>query len=307
MLKLLPIVLAAIAIGGGVTPRLAHTQEGNSQEANASAERARALEEARRELEQARRDLEAVARRVAELSGGPVRFGARPFSAQRSMLGLNIATAPDSSGVRVLGVSPGGPGAEAGVETGEVITAIDSVELAGDDAAARLIEHLADVAPGQAVALRVLRDGVAREVTVTAREADWNTWVFAGPGGNRMVLPHLPDLPNGENFNAWVGPFQRFFGAPWNDLELVTLTPELGSYFGATEGLLVVHAPDDAAIGLQDGDVVLDIGGRKPTSPEHALRILASFAPDETLRMTIMRRQRRETVEYTIPGVGQPG
>jgi serine protease DegQ len=103
------------------------------------------------------------------------------------------------------------------------------------------------------------------------------------------------------------GPFSVFLGGRWNELELVTLTPELGSYFGATDGLLVVRAPDEPRIGLQDGDVILDIAGREPTSPEHAMRILMSFEPGETLRFSIMRRQRRETVEYTIPESGSQG
>jgi hypothetical protein len=31
------------------------------------------------------------------------------------------------------------------------------------------------------------------------------------------------------------------------------------------------------------------------------LRILASFQPGETLKMTIMRKQRRETLEFKLP------
>jgi S1-C subfamily serine protease len=96
-------------------------------------------------------------------------------------------------------------------------------------------------------------------------------------------------------------------GGRWNDLELVTLTPALGSYFGATEGLLVVRAPDEPRIGLQDGDVILEIAGREPTSPEHAMRILMSFEPGETVSFSIMRRQRRETTQYVIPGDGSEG
>jgi S1-C subfamily serine protease len=72
-------------------------------------------------------------------------------------------------------------------------------------------------------------------------------------------------------------------------------------YFGTSEGLLVVHAPDNDALGLKDGDVILDIGGRKPTTPEHAMKILASFEPSETLRVAIMRHQKRQKLEYTLP------
>ena len=50
-----------------------------------------------------------------------------------------------------------------------------------------------------------------------------------------------------------------------------------------------------------DGDVILDIGGREPNSPEHALRILASFESGESLELAIMRNQDRQTLEVEFP------
>ena len=71
---------------------------------------------------------------------------------------------------------------------------------------------------------------------------------------------------------------------------------------GLGGGLLVVRAPDDEALeALMDGDVILEIGGRTPNGAAHALRILASFEPGETLQLTIMRDQRRETLEIDFP------
>src|SRR5690606_28082380 len=97
---------------------------------------------------------------------------------------------------------------------------------------------------------------------------------------------------------TWRGMFQP---RPWRDLDLVPLTPALGEYFGTDKGLLVVRAPQDTTLGLRDGDVILEIGDREPQTPEHAARILASFESGETLTLTIMRRQRRETLEVQIP------
>lgn len=87
----------------------------------------------------------------------------------------------------------------------------------------------------------------------------------------------------------------------WADLKLATLSPGLGQYFGTSDGLLVVRAPENAAVALMDGDVILEIGGRKPASPEHAMRILASFEPGETLHIVVLRHQKRETLEGKVP------
>jgi S1-C subfamily serine protease len=97
--------------------------------------------------------------------------------------------------------------------------------------------------------------------------------------------------------NSWSG----VVNGPWSDVELVTLTPALGEYFGTDDGVLVVRAGRASELGVRDGDVILDIGGREPQSPEHALRILATFEPGESLQASIMRQRRRETLAITVP------
>jgi S1-C subfamily serine protease len=84
-------------------------------------------------------------------------------------------------------------------------------------------------------------------------------------------------------------------------MELVTMTAALGRYFQTTEGLLVVRAPEQPAIDIEDGDVILTISGRTPNSPEHAIRILGSFEPGEQVEFELMRDGRREAIEYLVP------
>jgi C-terminal processing protease CtpA/Prc len=246
---------------------------------------------ANQELERARRELERAAREVARLSE---RY-ARPFAdtmvrhwqsfGRRAMLGLS----PEDTelGVRVAGVSPGGPADDAGIQIGDVITQIDGAALAsprGEDNGRSptevLLAQLANVDPGESVTLKVQRDGRDRDVTLRTRESNF----FAlNPGP-------APSMPR------WYG-----IGHPWSDMQLVTLTAELGAYFGTDKGILVVRGPSNDALGLRDGDVILDIGGRVPASPEHAIRILSSFEEGETLRINVMRQQRRQTLELAVP------
>lgn len=61
---------------------------------------------------------------------------------------------------------------------------------------------------------------------------------------------------------------------PLTDMELVTLTPRLGSYFGTDQGVLVVRAPAGGALKLEDGDVITrhrrpsaDLGVARHTDP----------------------------------------
>jgi S1-C subfamily serine protease len=87
----------------------------------------------------------------------------------------------------------------------------------------------------------------------------------------------------------------------FGDMEMVKLTERLGSYFGTQTGLLVVRAPSNKALQLEDGDVILGIDGRTPNSVSHAMRILGSYQAGETLKVEIMRDQQKRTIEIDMP------
>jgi len=95
--------------------------------------------------------------------------------------------------------------------------------------------------------------------------------------------------------------FSFCYGDSWCDLDLVSLNPDLGSYFGSSDGVLVVKSSADSALPLKGGDVILTIGGRKPTSPSHAMRILRSYDVGETVSIDVMRKQKRVTVSWKVP------
>lgn len=260
-------------------------------------------EQLRQEIERARREIERAAQEVGRLSAemaGPIteqwtnefmhRFQA---VAGRSFLGVVVEDT--ELGARVTAVTPNGPAASAGVLVGDTIVAIDGVSLVpqpGQPSSANqtLLSQVAEVEPGEEVDLRVLRGGDYRDIEVTMRADDGQWFSYS-------TSPQF-------SFNTYGPPWIRLFGRsePWSDFEFITLTAELGEYFGTNKGLLVVRAPDDNDLGFRDGDVILDIGGREPQSPEHALRILGSFEPGESLRVSIMRKQARQTLEIKIPG-----
>ncbi len=274
--KLIALLAVVLSLGAAAT---------SAQEADRDAE----LEQARQQLEEAARRIAALTAGGVELAGDVVRWaGGGP---PRAVLGVGIED--DDQGVRVVGVTPGGGADEAGVETGDIITAMDGAVLTADNGSPSevLIAQMRNVDPGDTVTLTVLRDGESRELDVAASAPRW---------GNASIHA-VPGIMRGDRAAAVGRPF-RPFDMPmpahaWADMELVELTPGLGAYFGTETGVLVVRAPRDDTLGLQDGDVILEIGGREPVGVGHALRILASFEPGEPLELTIMREQRRRTLE----------
>jgi len=97
------------------------------------------------------------------------------------------------------------------------------------------------------------------------------------------------------------GPVEEPLRGPVRTLQLTTLTPQLGRYFGTDRGVLVVRAPTHGILKLQDGDVILSIGGRTPASPSQVIRILTSYDPGEKIPLVILREHRRMNITSAIP------
>jgi hypothetical protein len=264
----------------------------------------------RADLEKARERLDAAAREVAELSrklGADVHRerhiiidrrdrgdrGDRASGPRRAILGVQIDPESGKQGAKVRDVSPGGPAAEAGLREGDVIVALDGKSLTGEgDSGRALVERMRDVKPDQKVKVKVLRDGKSRELTVVARAR-----AELGEREFNFRIPEMGGVMAGGPTVKWLGRFQGEFGG----MELASLTPKLGAYFGTDSGVLVVKAPENAAFKLEDGDVIQNIDGRKPDGGAHALRILRSYQSGEKLSIAVLRQRKPVSLAVTMP------
>jgi PDZ domain-containing protein len=258
--------------------------------------------------------------RVRERVGEPMMT--YTFSGNRARLGVLVNTAAnadtDKIGARLAAVTPGGPAAKAGLKAGDVITKFNGTTLAGEEAededesgpGHKLIELAHDLDVGDTVQVEYRRGPDTKKATIVAEEVEGGGRVMTtlgGPGehGFSFSTPPMAEL---MPTTPWITAprmtergFSFCFGDSWCDLDLVRLNPDLGEYFGTSEGLLVVKAPGDSGLALRSGDVILAIGGRKPTSAEHAMRILRSYDEGETVSIDVMRKQKRMTVTWKVP------
>lgn len=268
--------------------RAAHGRERQAREQEAAL---------RAQMDAARRRMEADAQQLAALSAqvyGPMMQRFEAFGgAPRVLVGVQLDDSSGNTGARVREVSPGGPAQQAGVRAGDLIVAVNGTDVQGHEPAGRVVQLLHDVKPGDKVDLKVSRDGKTRDLTLTAR-----------PDGDEFFIarqfPGLPPLPRVKALAGWGGA-PLIVRGPVADMELARLTPALGRYFGTDAGVLVVHAPPDGGLGLQDGDVILSIGGRKPIDSSHVIRILGSYDPGEKVTLEVMRLHRKMSVAATLP------
>lgn len=286
------------------------------------------------QLAEARRELAEAARRVAELSvqvGGDAHRIAmeriHQAGGERPRLGVVLGAGPDG-GVLVRGITPGGPADEAGLRSGDVIESIDGHALSGADAAARIRqtrEHLTGLAEDQSVTLLIRRDGGQRQIDVQARSMPASLWA----GGMDTVIDaevreRLQSLGNlrdlglvPHDLDLHIGRIIPFAGcgedtegecrAPrlmealrWRALNLATVEPELGRYFGVERGVLVV-ASDARLQGLEPGDVILSVDGTDVASPAEAMRELSRHPAGTSIPLRVQRDGQARDITLTAP------
>lgn len=263
--------------------------------------------EAEVRMKEAERQLAEAARQVADLSMAQlprVERLERVIRANRGpMLGVSISSDDNSGpvdGVELLSVSPGGAAEEAGLRSGDIITSINDESLTADNsqqANAKLLDFMQGVEEGDTLDVEYLRDGKSDSTKVSPRPLGNNVFAFDFDRKN-FTGPNVHVAPNAPRFNSFIW---RMDEDGFGDMELAPLSERLGSYFGTDEGLLVVSAPSNKDLQLEDGDVILDIDGRKPTSVAHAMRILGSYESGEELKIEIMRDRRKRTIKLEIP------
>jgi membrane-associated protease RseP (regulator of RpoE activity) len=100
---------------------------------------------------------------VEEGDGGPEVEPDFPLG-ERVVLGVTVEDSTDPDGAEVAQVLDSGPAGEAGIESGDVITAIDEEEVTD---APQLAEAIQDHESGDEVTITYERDGESDEVEVT--------------------------------------------------------------------------------------------------------------------------------------------
>ncbi len=306
------LTMVALALALAAPGARAQQQQEDKQAATR-----RELERKMREMEQQMRDLQREMARLAPETPRPLVRARTPMVQvlNRARLGVYVATAKnaatDSIGAVLSLVTPSGPADQAGLKAGDIITTFNGEKLAGrypaagdyeSEPARKFVDFAQELDEGDTVVVDYRRGKETHRATIVAKRLGSEGFSFAFTTPDVRISPpdvHIETAPMIAAAQEMVRAMALSGG--WLDLELVKLNPELGDYFGTTDGLLVIRAPDDSTLPLKGGDVILAVDGRKPTSQAQLMRILRSYAPGEDVKLDILRQKRRMTLAVKIP------
>ena len=211
----------------------------------------------------------------------------RAYGMERGM-GMRALPFKDAGGAAVFGLLEGGPAAAAGLQAGDVITAVDDSEIGGLD---DLAQAAAQYNPGDEVVLTVERDGETVELTVTlGARPDDDEKAFLGvrimpAGGFRL---HSVERGRGGYFR-----FGMPRGLPFGG----------SSAWMNTDGALVMGIQEEgpaAGAALQMGDAVTAVGEIAIGGYDDLVEALTAFAPGDEVELTLERDGEQMTATVTL-------
>ena len=214
------------------------------------------------------------------------------------------SSAPAGGGVVVEEVHSDSPAEKAGLKKADVIVEFDGEHVRSARQFTRLIQ---ETAPGRAVKTTVLRDGQRKDILITPTEAhgwgemqirpDVDTWV-----GD---LGRLRDRLTPFNFEGGNFPLAlpRLDGRGRLGVAVEELTPQLATYFGAKDGVLVASVSEDspaARAGIKAGDVITTINNEPVRSRDELLRLLRDVKDGGDVTIGMTRDKKASTVTATL-------
>ncbi len=256
---------------------------------------------------------------VSGLSAQPLAFFQTPAGAQvyefhtgagTSYLGVNLAEVnadrardlklKEAYGVEISRVEEGSPAEKAGIKSGDVVLEYNGQRVEGMEQFGRLVR---ETPGGREVKVLISRNGVNQTILATVGTRKGKNVIGNIFPGVELPEIHIPDIP--QVFTTW--------RSPMLGVEAESLGPQLATYFGVKEGVLVRSVLKETAAekaGVKAGDVITKVDGTSVTMPNELSSAVRSASSKKTFSVELVREHKEMTVsvniedgrERTVPG-----
>lgn len=179
---------------------------------------------------------------------------------------LGITFDESDEGALITSVLPGAPADEAGLEAGDIITALNNEDVSADN----LAEAVRALNAGDIITLDILRDGEAQELEATLGER---------PVSSRFELTPMQVME------------RAYLGVSLEDTD-----------DGVTINFVSDNSPA-AEAGLQEGDIITAINETTIEASIDAVNLIRELEPGESVTLNITRDGEAMTVEATLGSI----
>jgi serine protease Do len=130
-----------------------------------------------------------------------------------------------------------------------------------------------------------------------------NTAIFSTSGGYQGIGFAVPTSMAKAAMDSLISKGKVVRG--WLGVSIQSLTPELAKQFELTEGKgvlvgdIVENSPADKG-GLQRGDIIVEVRGKKIDDPNQIRNMVAGIEPGQEIEMKIIRENKPVTINVTV-------
>ncbi|HEV2688752.1 MAG TPA: PDZ domain-containing protein [Bryobacteraceae bacterium] len=200
----------------------------------------------------------------------------------------------ETHGVEITRVESDSPAEKAGLKTGDVVLEYNGQRVEGMEQFGRLVR---ETPTGREVKLLISRNGAQQTIAATTATRKMKA-ITAGNMKDffpNMDMPdiHLPDMP--QVFTTWRSPVLG--------VEAESLSPQLATFFGVKEGVLVRSVGKDTSAekaGIKAGDVITKVDGTTVTTPNELVNALHSSRSKKTFPVNLVRDKHETSVTVTV-------
>ena len=280
------IVVISTGMGSGVV-------QADSSPKLEPEEKAALIIEIEEEIERARQEIDVAARELAKLHQKKYAMG---HGSNKAMLGVLLEGEKEQpGGVEIIGVTPGGGAAAAGMQAGDSIVAIGGKSLADDPHPRKTLGRvMSEVSPGDSVEVVYMRGGEQVETQIATQVRSVHMLALLDEQLVEQSLG-LKDLQ--VDLQMELGDLgseiRSALSAP--DMALLPVEGELASYFDVDEGVVVREVTSDAEV--KPGDVLLRIGDTEVTDIMQAGDLLTGLQDDVAAKVKRHGRERSVTIK----------
>lgn len=131
-----------------------------------------------------------------------------------------------------------------------------------------------------------------------------NTAIISGGQGIGFAVPInmvkaiLPQLKEGRIIRAWLG------------VRIQPITKEIMESFGLenTDGALIAEVLKNSPaekVGLKEGDIIIEVDGKKVEDSNHLPKIIALYQPEQKIEIVYIRDKKKHKVTVTLGKTGE--